>query len=153
MTTAILSDDERRALTHVLNAIIPPSADERLPGAGEVGVVDHIEEAVRKTPELKFPIDLGLAKLNELAETRRSTKFTDLAEADRAEILKSFVQNDQGLLATLTFFTYVGYYQNARVVEALGIEPRPPHPQGYEMAPTDWSLLDAVRQRGKVYRE
>ena len=30
---------------------------------------------------------------------------------------------------------------------ALGLEPRAPHPQGYEMGADDWSLLDPVRRR------
>ncbi len=30
---------------------------------------------------------------------------------------------------------------------------RPPHPKGYEMEPTDFSLLDGVRRRERLYRE
>ena len=54
---------------------------------------------------------------------------------------------------TLTFVAYVGYYQQTRIVESLGLEHRPPHPKGYEMEPSDLSLLDPVRRRGKLYRE
>jgi hypothetical protein len=39
------------------------------------------------------------------------------------------------------------------VLEALGIEGRPPHPKGYTIEPTDWSLLDPVRRRSRRYRE
>ena len=40
----------------------------------------------------------------------------------------------------------------ARVVAALGLEPRPPHPKGYEMGTDDLTLLDPVRRRGPRYR-
>jgi hypothetical protein len=49
--------------------------------------------------------------------------------------------------------TYAGYYQHPRVMSALGLAPRPPHPLGYEMGADDLSLLDPVRRRAKMYRE
>jgi hypothetical protein len=48
---------------------------------------------------------------------------------------------------------YSGYYQHPRVVEALGLEARAPHPKGFSMEPDDWTILDPVRARGKMYRE
>jgi hypothetical protein len=47
----------------------------------------------------------------------------------------------------------VAYYQAPRVVEALGLEARPPHPKGYEVELGDLTLLDEVRRRGKLYRD
>ncbi len=44
------------------------------------------------------------------------------------------------------------YYRHARIMEALGLEPRPPHPKGYDMPPNDLSLLDPVRRRGPMWR-
>ena len=48
--------------------------------------------------------------------------------------------------------TFAGYYQHPRILDALGIAPRAPHPQGYEMAANDLSLLEPVRRRGNMYR-
>ena len=56
-------------------------------------------------------------------------------------------------LPSLTFHAYVAYYQDGRVALALGLEDRPPYPQGYDMPPNDLSLLDPVRERPKLYRE
>jgi hypothetical protein len=41
----------------------------------------------------------------------------------------------------------------ARVLEALDLEPRPPHPEGYATVEGDLSLLEPVRRRGRKYRE
>ena len=59
----------------------------------------------------------------------------------------SDIGND--LIANLTV---QGYYRDDRVMLSLGMEPRPPHPDGYEVEQGDWSLLDPVRQRDEFYR-
>jgi len=38
-------------------------------------------------------------------------------------------------------------------MHALGIEPRAPYPQGRVLEPGDWSLLDAVRRRPRMWRD
>jgi len=56
-------------------------------------------------------------------------------------------------MPALLMLVYSGYYQEPRVVEALGMEARAPHPRGYEMEADDLSLLDPVRALGKRYRD
>jgi hypothetical protein len=68
-------------------------------------------------------------------------------------VLNEIATTEPGFLPGLIFHTYAGYYQNGRVMEALGLEPRPPHPAGYEMEPGDLTLLEAVRRRPRMYRE
>lgn len=74
--------------------------------------------------------------------------FAALARDDKVQLL-----NQWGFVLPLMVHVCAGYYQHARVVEALGLEARAPHPKGYEMEPNDLSLLDAVRRRPKLYRE
>jgi hypothetical protein len=45
------------------------------------------------------------------------------------------------------------YYRDDRVMRSLRMETRPPFPLGFELEPGDWTLLDPVRQRGKVWRD
>ena len=142
------SENQKRVLASVLDEIIPPSSDGRLPGAGQLGVASHVEEALRNLPDLRSMIAQGLSDLDDLARSRNETGFATLSQQDKQQLL-----NEQSFVLPLTLHTYVGYYQNARVVEALGLEARPPHPKGYEMEPNDLTLLDAVRRRPKIYRE
>ena len=58
-----------------------------------------------------------------------------------------------GIVALLLMLACVGYYSAEPVVAALKGNARPPHPLGYDLESDDLSLLDAVRARGKVYRE
>ena len=47
----------------------------------------------------------------------------------------------------------VCYYQNDKVLEALGLEARPPFPQGYHLDQMDFGLLEPVKKRGKQWRD
>ena len=142
------SDNERRILTLVLDAIIPPSSDGRLPGAGEAGVADYLDRALRALTDLRAMVTQGLAELDSAARSRHGSAFAALAEPERAALL-----SEQGFIFPLTLHAYTGYYQTPRVVEALGMEARAPHPRGYTMATNDLRLLDPVRQRPKMFRQ
>jgi hypothetical protein len=146
--TPAFSADELQLLSSVLDEIIPPSADGRLPGAGQLGLARHIDTALQKTPDLRSMIVQGLSDLDTLARSRKAMDFTALAKEDKVQLL-----NEQGFVLPLAFQTYIAYYQQPQVAAGLGLEPRPPHPEGYQMEANDLSLLDAVRQRRKGYRE
>jgi hypothetical protein len=144
-----LSDEQRRALSCVLDEIIPASADGRLPGAGMLGLVARIEQVLERSPELVPVIAEGLAGLDAVAGAEG---FAALERGDRRAALDEVAAAQPGFLPGLIFHTYLGYYASAEVQEGLGLEGRPPHPQGYEMEPNDLSLVEAVKARGRVYR-
>ena len=146
--TSGFSEDELHLLTSVLDELIPPSDDGRLPGAGQLGLARSIDASLQKTPELRAMIAQGLADLDTLARERKGTPFALLAKDDKVRLL-----NEQGFVLPLAFQTYIAYYGHTRVADGLGMEARPPHPKGYAMPPNDLSLLDPVRRRSKGYRE
>lgn len=142
------SADHQRTLASVLDELIPPSADGRLPGAGQLGLAGYVIEALQKTPELAAMVAQGLSELDDQARRRHAGDFATLARADKVQLLTEW-----GFVLPLMVHVCAGYYQHARVVEALGLEVRAPHPKGYEMEPNDLSLLDDVRRRPKLYRQ
>ena len=150
MTDSPPTDDRRTLLALVLDAIIPPSADGTRPGAGEIGLTEHIETLMRDAPATAAVVQAGLAKIEELAPP---TPFPDRDAASRERLLRDVDAAVPGFIALLTFQLYIAYYQDRRVLESLGLEPRPPHPIGYEMEPFDESLLAPVRTRSKLYRD
>ena len=149
---AIFSDEQAGALACVLDEIIPPDGGAGLPGAGQLGLVSAIEAAIEKTPDLAPAVEQGLAALAALSAERGVAGFADLPREKRLELLNQIATTQPAFLPGLIFHGYVGYYQHPEVVEALGLEARPPPPKGYEMAPTDWSLLDGVRRSERRYR-
>jgi hypothetical protein len=147
------SQDEERLLTSVLDEIIPPSDDGRFPGAGALGLADFVEQTLQKTPVLRPVIAQGLSALEDLARSRGARGFTALSRQDKLEVLNELATTQPAFLPGLILQTYAGYYQNGRVIEALGLEPRPPHPEGYDLEPGDLTLLDGVRRRPEMYRK
>jgi hypothetical protein len=147
-STLDLSADERRALACVLDALIPPSGDGRLPGAGEAGVASHVERVLATLPDLRAMVIEGLRDLETQARAQHERAFTALDHVERAALVAM-----QGFGYALIPHTYVGYYQCDAVLEAIGMEARPPHPKGYAVPENDLSLLTAVRTRGKRYRD
>jgi len=56
------------------------------------------------------------------------------------------------VLATLTWVILQCYFRGDRMERSLGLESRPPFPKGHVLEPGDWSLLDPVRTRPKMWR-
>jgi hypothetical protein len=102
---------------------------------------------------MELPIAAGLAAADDVATERHGRRFAELSSEQRLAVLTTLDATQPAFVPTLTFHAYVGYYQHPRVIAALGLEPRPPHPEGYAMEPNDLSLLDPVRDRPKFYRE
>ena len=97
-------------------------------------------------------LESGLASVEALAAERGAASFAQLAASERAEVLHEAASRHPGLLEGLVFHTYTSYYQQPQVVEALGLEARPPYPKGYELEPGDLGGLDAVRSGPPRYR-
>jgi hypothetical protein len=152
MTDDGFSPDEERMLTALLDEIIPPSGDGRLPGAGALDLTGHIARTVQRTPMLRPVVEYGLSALAALAGKRNPAGFAALGRAERADLFREFAVADQFFLPAFLVLVYSGYYQHGRVVRALGLEPRAPHPKGYAMEADDLGLLEAVRRRGTIYR-
>jgi len=146
-------NDDRRILTLVLDELIPPSDDGRLPGAGALGALAEVEAAVKATPALRPVIDGGLSALDGLSRVRNPEGFAALSRSERVAVLHELEAADPAFVPTLMMLAYVGYYGNERVVSTLKPETHAPHPRGYEVEPDDSALLEPVRSRGKLYRD
>lgn len=145
-----MTPEQQRTLEAVLDEIIPPSPDKKFPGAGSLGLTEEIET---KVGTRWTGIARGLAKLDELSRSHGGESFAELADEERQPILRELAMTQPTLLPSLIAPTYSGYYRAAQVLEALGRDPRPPYPEGYELEEGDFSLLDPVRARPKLYRE
>ncbi len=148
----LFSADEREAMRAVLDAIIPPSADGRMPGAGALGLVAHVERGLASMAVLVPAIQAGLAALDASARERDAANFAALPAAQRGETLRAITASHPAFVGPLLFHTYANYYQQPQVIAGIGLEARPPFPKGHALEPGDFSLLDAVRRRGAIYR-
>ena len=145
-----LTAAQRETLAAVLDMIIPASSDGRFPSAAQVDVLDHIRESRSQLlPALREDLD----RLDRLAAEHAGTAFAHLTESDRSRVMDEVRCAEPDFLKDFALATATCYYQDDRVLHALGMEARPPFPKGYEVLSGDLSLLDPVRRRGKLYRD
>ena len=144
---------QERTLSALLDQVIPPSGDGRLPGAGTLGMAAHVAQAMQRAPEMELAVLPALDAAETAARERHERSFSELSAEQQRALVQGLEVSHPALIPTLAFHVYVAYYQHPSVIAALGLEARPPHPKGYEMAPNDLGLLDPVRRRGKLYRD
>jgi hypothetical protein len=119
-----------------------------MPGAGAAGVATHVEGVLRTLPDLHAMVVEGLSELDTQARLQHDRPFVELGAAEQAALVAL-----QPFSYALVPHAYVGYYQQDAVLSAIGVEPRPPHPKGYDVPESDLSLLAPVRERGARYRK
>jgi hypothetical protein len=123
-----------------------PSAEYGVPGAGDDAIFADILRSLGRDAE---HVRTVLRTLDQIA----GGVFADL-EPERREAAAARLHESCG-----EPLMYVGriilqcYYRDDRVMRSLGLEPRPPFPKGFELEQGDWSLLEPVRARSKLYRE
>ena len=145
-TQAELTDAERRSLRCVVANMIPASAEYGVPGADDDTIFADIVASLDR--EIG-PVRQALARLDQLC----GHPFAEAAADQQCRVLDQFRKDNPTLTSALIAATVRCYYRDDRVMRSLGMEPRPPFPKGFDVAQGDWSLLDPVRARGKVYRD
>lgn len=138
------------SLAAVVDCLIPADPARGLPAAGALGLAGYVATRLGDALASLRP---GFEALDAAARKRAGGRFAELAAPEQHEVLRAHAERDPGFLPALVFHTYAGYYQHPAVLEALGMEGRPPHPKGYELESGDLTLLDPVRARRAFYRE
>jgi len=141
-----LSAEEQRALRALVGIIIPASAAHGVPGADDSSIYADILASLG--PEVG-KVRAGLQRLDALA----GGSFADLDVARRQAVAFQFRDTEADALPPWVSITVQCYYRDDRVMHSLGMEARPPFPKGFQVEQGDWSLLDAVRARPKLYRD
>jgi hypothetical protein len=149
-TDSPFHEAQRATLQCLLDMIVPASADGRLPSAADVGVDTHLRlHAADAIPALCDELDA----VDAAARREHGAAFAALPQADRQALVDVLRARDARFLRRLAVEAVTCYYQHDRVLEAIGLEPRPPFPKGYQVHAGDLSLLEPVRQRGRIWRE
>lgn len=141
-----LSPSESRDLRCIAGIMIPASEEFGVPGADDAIIFADIMASLGR--------DLGqvrcaLTMLAALADGG----FTECDAARREAVAEAFLARGGTAVTTLGRVILQCYYRDDRVVRSLGLEPRPPFPKGHTLEQGDWSLLDAVRGRPKLWRD
>lgn len=134
----------------VLDLVIPPSGDGRMPGAGALGITADIAARLEADPMFGPSIQSGLQAVREAALARDAGGFARLQPAAQREIVDALAASHPMLMLGVIVHVYQAYYQHPRVLEGLGVPPRPPFPEGYGLEDTDPGLLAALQARRRA---
>lgn len=151
MTTSdsVLTEIQSHSLPPLLNMIIPPDPEKGMPGAAELDLVSYVTEFA---PDQIETMKQELDSLNQAALKQYQRTFADLGADERNALVQQLRSENAQFAQTIVVQAMTCYYQDDRVVVALGMEARPPFPKGNQVEPGDLSLLDPVRQRQQIYR-
>ena len=141
-----LSPAEIEDLRCVAAMMIPPSDAYQVPGADDEAIFADILASLGR--------DLGAVR-DALATLRRLAggAFAECDAARREAVAAEFRAIGGAESAALSRCILQCYYRDDRVVRSLGLEPRPPFPKGHVLEQGDWSLLDKVRARPRMWRD
>jgi hypothetical protein len=140
-----LTANEIRSLRCVAAMMIPASFERDLPGADDETIFTDIIDSIGVDAA---PVKKALQHLNASVDGT----FADAEPARRLASAAALQHAGGEKLAALTRIVAQCYYRDERVMRSLGMEVRPPFPEGYEVEQGDWSLLDPVRARPAFYR-
>jgi hypothetical protein len=142
----MLTEDQSRSLRCLAGMMIPASPEYNVPSAADDAIFADILRSFGRDAE---HVLAALRRLDQLS----GGVFADLDPA-RQEVVAAQWRDEGGdALMGLSRVILQCYYRDDRVMRSLGLEPRPPFPKGFEVEQGDWSLLDPVRKRPKLYRE
>jgi hypothetical protein len=141
-----LTPAELRDLRRLAAFMVPVSAEHGVPGADDAAIFADIVRSLGRDRE---PVRQALSMLREVA----GGDFAGLQEAEAEVAATRLLGRGGPLLTALGRAVLQCYYRDDRVLRALGIAPEPPFPKGRVLEQGDWSLLDAVRGRPRMWRD
>ena len=143
---AELTIAELRDLRRLAGFMVPASAEYGVPGADDE---DIFADIVRSLGRDKNAVCKTLAMLRKLA----GGDFTELGETKAKAVAMTLLGHEGPEMTALGRAVLQCYYRDDRVFRALGIEPQAPYPKGRVLEQGDWSLLDTVRGRPRLWRD
>jgi hypothetical protein len=143
---ADLTSAQLRDLRRLAGFMVPAGAEYGVPGADDGAIFADIASSLGRD---KNAVRKALAILREIADG----DFAELDETKAEAAAVTLLGREGPEITALGRAVLQCYYRDDRVFRALGIEPRAPYPEGRVLEQGDWSLLDAVRGRPRLWRD
>ncbi|MFS4580011.1 gluconate 2-dehydrogenase subunit 3 family protein [Phaeobacter sp. C3_T13_0] len=145
----MLNETNRSVLDAILDELIPPSDDGKIPGAGALGVAEFLPTAQAYAPDPAGSVQTIIDAV--------SGDFEALPRDEKVAVLKRVEAAHVQAFETLVRLTYMGYYSRPDMRPHFGVGSHPIHPKGYPVERETDALMDEltapVRARGKAYRD
>lgn len=137
------------ALDVLMDRLIPASPDGRMPAARTLGL--FLDPAPMRAQDRDL-FEQGLADLQARAMHLKGCSFAALDGDQVQGLIDALRAEGSAFLRGFMLQTVGRYMAHPLVMPLIGLEARPMWPKGNPVAEGDWSLLQVVRQRDKIYR-
>lgn len=142
------TENQRHVLQVIANMMIPASG--ALPAATDAQIFPGILERFAENTEATEQI---CDHILTAAVQQFDADFGTLGEIQSECVVNEFRDKQPELVRFIQICVASCYYKDSRVMASLGVRDGPPHPGGYPVDRTEWSLLEPVRVMGKIYRK
>jgi hypothetical protein len=141
-----LTSAELQDLRRLAGFMVPASREYGVPGADDEAIFADIARSLGRDTHA---VRMALAKLREIV----GGDFCIL-DAEKAETAAmTLLSRNSPVVTALGRAVLQCYYRDDRVLCSLGVEPRAPFPEGRVLEQGNWSLLNAVRGRPRMWRD
>lgn len=134
---------ERHILKAFAGRLIPASPEHNAPGADDDTIFAVVEADLAP----------GAAALADLLADLGRDGASALAGQPLDQLLADIGSAHPAAFGQIAVSVIQAYYRDDRVMRSLDLEPRPPFPNGHRIAEGDFSLLEPVRARGRIWRD
>ena len=138
-----LDADQQAILAALLNTLIPPGDDGRLPGAGSLDLREFMDNVLN--PDFEGVVQSAIDTLGEA--------FTALSTAEQEARVAELSTTHPDAFSELYLQALAVYYRQDAVLRGIGSGEGPPFPRGNDVADGDMTLLDPVIANPKPYRQ
>lgn len=135
-------------LNAILDELIPACHDNTIPGLVDLNASKTLLTSQKSELILKQLLDL-----NQLVKNEYQMSFGMLTKSSRQEFIKENAAQWKRITDFLGPIALMLYFENPEVLDALGIDSRPPFPRGHAVEQGNWDLLEPVYLRGQIYKE
>lgn len=147
--TVVFTEAQQALLTSALNRIIP--AEGKMPGAGDLGIIEFVEKLVAPDPKLRRLVNDGLAQIAIAASMQSGQEFPELGKDAQDAVLQEVQAQQSDFFEFLLRQCYNGYYTNPQIQDLIGYQL--PAPGEYEYKPFDESLLEPQKRRAPFWTQ
>ena len=131
----------------LLDSLLPGSEAHGMPALSELDFAAYLEHC-RGSGILETLVGI----LEQEAPIRHGRSFVLLGDQEKLSLLERIRKQHLRVFNELVTPAFQYYYHHPRVLQALGAGSTPPFPDGNSLPDGDFSLLETVYERGRIFR-
>lgn len=135
-------------LNIIIDTMLPGDPELGMPNASSIIFIDYLERH-----NIVDVADEFVSMLDKVCGDKFSQSFIDLDATQKMQAINACKLVNVRVFSSLVTHLLRAYYTSQSVLMRISAGSIPPFPQGNSLPQDDWSILEPVYERGKIYRE